>query len=86
MSAPDGYQRLYLPTGKKAHLVPVLASPNSLTSSRCGVYPFWTGSWHGTGSWNENQRLERMANCRTCARLVERDERRAAEARARRRG
>lgn len=81
MSAPAelGYQRAY--TSAKAavvHLLPHYASLNAADPALCGREPNWNRAygygWHGSGSQEELDRLDRLPLCLTCQRLIRRPE------------
>lgn len=70
----DGYQRLYLASGKVVHLLSSLASPNSYRAARCGASPsWWAQGWCGTGSQDEIDKVASLPECGRCRRLVNRD-------------
>ena len=73
MTPDSWWQRVYLPYGTRAHLLPGCDTPNSYAGAACGQTPVWpTAGWYGTGSQHERDRVERLPVCKGCARRAER--------------
>lgn len=58
--------RVYTRTGKRAHLLKPLASPNTYGVALCGTGPEWSGSWRGTGSQREHEMAASLPVCKYC--------------------
>lgn len=56
------YRRVYLPSGRRAHLSP----PFSARSGLCAIAPEWPADWLGTGSQDEYDRAAALPLCRRC--------------------
>ena len=58
--------RVYTRTGKRAHLLSPLASPNMHGAALCGTGPEWFTTWHGTGSQQETELAASLPLCKYC--------------------
>lgn len=64
------YQRVFTEGGTVAHLLDWNASPNdTAASSLCGRTA-WPGYWHGTGSQDEEERVQDMQLCVGCGAVL----------------
>lgn len=66
----DQCTRVYTRTGKKAHLLPLLSSPNAHVTALCGILPEWFEAWRGTGSQAETEHVASLPTCRYCMKRV----------------
>lgn len=62
----EWYSRVYLPSGRVAHLLSGHHSPSSGWGAMCGAAPVYFGSWLGTGTYQEREKAEAMRLCKRC--------------------
>jgi len=62
--------RVYTRTGRKAHLLPPFASPNTCLTALCGLCPEYFETWRGTGSQAETEHAASLPVCRYCLKRV----------------
>ena len=62
----DDCTRVYTRTGKKAHLLKPLASPNTYLTALCGTGPEWFEAWRGTGTQDEHETAASLPLCKYC--------------------
>lgn len=62
----DQCTRVYTRTGKKAHLLRPLLSPNAHCAALCGTGPEWFEAWRGTGSQQEHETAASLPLCKYC--------------------
>jgi hypothetical protein len=69
MSNQGEYTRVYLLSGRVAHLLAPSTSPNSpAATALCGVTN-WPGYFRGTGAWGEREQARDMPLCQNCKRM-----------------
>lgn len=62
----DDCPRVYTRTGKRAHLLRPLASPNTHGTALCGTGPEWFEAWRGTGTQAEHETAASLPLCKYC--------------------
>lgn len=62
--------RVYVPTGKLAHLLAPGEPPSGDGESLCRKSPWASGSWSGTGSQGEYERAAELPLCSRCEYLA----------------
>lgn len=69
MTRIEDTTRVYIPGGKRAHLLQPLSSPNSNDAALCGFEPF--EFWYGTGTQEEMDKASTKPLCKRCERRIE---------------
>lgn len=63
-------ERVYLPQGTVAHVLPWDGSPNNPSQdSLCGRAP-WPGDWLGSGTQDEHEKAAALPLCVSCGSVV----------------
>jgi hypothetical protein len=71
---PEGYRRVFRRGAEVAHYLDVLDDPALGTPARCGSEPIIGEPWRGIVAWSEQQKLNRMKDCKRCVRHIREDQ------------